>query len=438
MKIPFFGQDEAGLFRHGTIMVVATFAGALLNAVFHMVIGRTLPNAEYGALIAMHGLVLITSTPMLAMQNTLAHFTSKLLLAGRREEVRNLFWHWVNLFAVLSVVLMAGAWMGRASLGAFWGGLDSRLVVLTFVVLAASLWMYLFYGILQGVQSFHWLAWAPQAWGAARLVMGWVLTAVVSATALAAMTAQGIGVLTVLVLCSWAMARLRLPRAAAAVRRPSGTYRYLGSALLCLGGYAMLMNLDTTLARHYFDAETSGLFAKAATIARTAVFLPVPVAAALFPKVTSSGALSDQSWRLLVRALAFAGVLIVAVAAVCLAFPQLPWTVLYGPWSASHAALSAALVRAMVLAMSPLALAYLLLNFEMAQQRFRWGLGLVPCGLAYLGGVVLFHRHPLQIAGVLGVLNLIAVALLLAGVMMRRLGSFRMRSGTDAVQSRPA
>ena len=225
--------------------------------------------------------------------------------------------------------------------------------------------------------------------------------------------------LAVLGLCLWATAGMRLPKGGAGVR-PHETYRYLGSALVCLAGYAMLMNLDTTMAKHFFDAETAGRFAKAATIARTAVFLPVPVAAALFPKVTTAGEMTDESWRLLGRAMAFAGLLIAAVAGVCLVFPQLPWTILYGAWSAETAVSAAPWTRAMVLAMSPLALAYLLLNFEMAQRRFFWCYGLVPCGLAYVGGVARFHAQPVQIAWVLGGLNLVAAGLLAAGVIFQR------------------
>ena len=400
--------------------MAGTLAGAACNAGFHMAVGRTLPNAEYGSLVAMLGIVLAIGTPMLALQNTLAHFTSKLAGAGRRSEVAGLFLHWVWRFAAVSAAITAGAFVFRAPLAAFWGGVDPRLIVATFAVLAASLWMNLFYGLLQGLQSFVWLAWAPQAWGATRLALGWGLTACFSATALAAVGAQGAGVLAVLGLCLWAVPGLRLPRGEAAAARPRGTYRYLGSALVCLAGYAMLMNLDTALAKHYFDAETAGLFAKAATIASTAVFLPVPIATVLFPKVTSEGQLTDGSWGLLGRALAFAGVLIAAVAGACLLFPQVPWTILYGRWPAEGAAAAAALTRAMVLAMSPLALAYLLLNFEMAQQRFFWCYGLVPCGFAYVGAVARFHAHPLQIAAVLGAVNLAAAGLLLAGVVRQR------------------
>ncbi len=415
------GRDDSGLIRHGLLLVGGSLAGALCNAGFHMVVGRekVLANAEYGSVVAMLGIILVVSTPMLALQNTLAHFTSKLAMAGQPEGIWPLFRHWAGVFMAVSLAVVAGAWVFRAPLAAFWN-VEPSLIVLTFAVLAGTLWMSLFYGLMQGMQSFVWLAFAPQAWGVGRLVLAAVFTLGVSATAASAVAAQGVGVGMVLGLGLWALAGLRLPRGGASAPQSRGTYRYLGSALVCLAGYAMLMNLDTTLAKHYFDAETAGRVAKAATIARTAVFLPVPIATALFPKVTSSGELTEGSWRLLGRAMGFAGLLIAGAVAVCLIMPQLPWTILYGRWSVETAAASAGLTRAMALAMSPLALAYLLLNFEMAQQRFAWCYGLVPCGIGYVAGVAVFHGHPLQIAVVVGLSNLVAVLLLLAGVLTQR------------------
>ena len=420
MKIPFLGKDEGGLIQHGSILIIGTFIGALCNAGFHMVVGRpaVLSNAEYGSLVAMLGIILVASTPLVALQNTLAHYISQFMQEGRPGEIRPLFRHWALVFAVLSILLVAAAWIWRVPLAAIWS-VPPALIVLTFSVLAASLWMNLFYGLLQGMQWFGWLAWVPQAWGATRLVLGAAFTIFISATAFAAVAAQGLGVLAVIVLGTSALAAMHLPKASAAAR-PHETYRYLGSSLVCLAGYAMLMNLDTTLAKHYFDAETVGRFAKAATIARTAVFLPVPVAAALFPKVTTTGEMTDESWRLLGRALAFAGLLIVLVAGICVAVPQLPWTILYGRPAPEIVASAKLLTRAMVLAMSPLALAYLLLNFEMAQRRFLWCYGLVPTGLAYVTGVTLFHTRLIQIPILLGGLNFIAVALLINGIWSQR------------------
>ncbi len=419
MNTPTASRDDAGLVRHGSLLMAGSLAAALCNAGFHMVVGRTLPNAEYGALVAMLGLVLVAGTPMQAVQNMLAHFISMHARQGRQGEIRPFFMHWIRLFAGLSAGIVFAAFVLRVPLADFWRGIEPRLVALAFAVLAASLWMNLFYGLLQGVQAFAWLAWAPLAWGATRLALGWGLTALVSATAVAALGAQGLGVLAVLGMCLWAMHRMHLPHAPAP-GHPPGAYRYLGSSLACLAGFAALMNLDTTLAKHFFNAETAGLFAKAATIARTAVFLPVPIAAALFPKVASTGELTEDSWRLLGHALAFAGACIAGIAGVCALFPELPWTILYGAPAAESAPAAAFLTRALVLAMSPLALAYLLLNFEMAQRRFFWCFGLVPCALAYVGGVALFHARPAQLAVVLGAANMVAVLWLAAGIATQR------------------
>ena len=429
MKSVLTVRDESGLVRHGTLLMIGTLVGAVCNAAFHMVVGReqVLSNAEYGSLVAMLGIILAVSTPMLALQNTLAHFISTRERAGRRDEILPFFLHWAMVFTVVSAVIVLGAWLFRAPLAAFWN-VRPVLMVTTLVVLAGSLWMNLFYGLLQGMQAFGWLAWAPQAWGLTRLVLGAAFTLGISATATAALAAQGIGVAVVLLLGVGALLSLHLPKGSA-VRRPPGSYRYLGSALLCLGGYAMLMNLDAALAKRYFDAETAGLFAKAAIIARTAVFLPVPIATALFPKVSSAGDLSHDSWWLLGKALAYAGLLIGAAVGVCLVWPALPWTILYGTWSPEIADSAATMTRAMVLAMAPLALAYLLLNFEMAQRQFRQSFVLVPAGLAYVAGVALLHTHPLQIPAVLGALNLAVLLWLVRAVLRRRASP--VRSGRE-------
>ena len=78
------------MIRHGSMLMAGTLVGALCNAGFHMAVGRTLPNAEYGSLVAMLGIILAVGTPTLALQNTLAHFASSLAQAGRRNEIRPL------------------------------------------------------------------------------------------------------------------------------------------------------------------------------------------------------------------------------------------------------------------------------------------------------------------------------------------------------------
>jgi len=59
------------------------------------------------------------------------------------------------------------------------------------------------------------------------------------------------------------------------------------------------------------------------------VFLPQPIAWALFPKVVSDGARSAADRRTLFKAIVFAGVIIAASLGLCLVFPKVLLFALY-------------------------------------------------------------------------------------------------------------
>ena len=71
------------------------------------------------------------------------------------------------------------------------------------------------------------------------------------------------------------------------------------------------------------------------------------------------------------------------------------------------------LVRAVVLAMSPLGLAYILMNFELAQHRFAMVPGALLIAVAYIAGVALFHDTPRQVIAVLACVSTAFLVLML-------------------------
>ncbi|MBP7276381.1 MAG: hypothetical protein KBA51_09290, partial [Kiritimatiellae bacterium] len=93
------------------------------------------------------------------------------------------------------------------------------------------------------------------------------------------------------------------------------------------------------------------------------------------------------------------------------------WVFAPSPWRLSTgmeaAAADRTLLRGLVLALAPLAPAHLLLNFELAQHRFRICAVAVAGTVVYLVGVFLRHPTPLAVAGWLGGSSL-AVVLTLA------------------------
>ncbi len=404
------------LLRHSLLLLAATQVANVSNLLFQVLMGRRLPHAEYGVLISMLNLVLIISTPMQAVQSAAAHFASRLQSEGRVGGIRALVLWWCRDLAWFAVPLGLLGIVCSGWLAGFFQ-LDQRApIVLTAVILALTLYMPVFAGVLQGMQSFIWMAVSMHSWGVVRLLAGIVLVLGWRAVAAAGLTAQLLGVIVSVGLGILAL-RLKLGAEKSESERIPGVRSYFFSSVLILAGFAFLMNADMVLIKHYFLPDAAGLYARASVIGRSVVFLPMPVALAMFPKVTSTGATSGASWRTFLRALGYSSLLIGVAVAACTIWPWIPLRIIYNDHAPGADMLH--LVRVVVWAMGPLALLFLLMNFELAQHRFR-GAAVIPLGAAaYVIGAVFHHRTAVDIFVVLGTVTLFCSLVLIVNLPWR-------------------
>jgi O-antigen ligase len=66
--------------------------------------------------------------------------------------------------------------------------------------------------------------------------------------------------------------------------------------------------------------------------------------------------------------------------------------------------------------MTPMGLTYLLMNFQMAQRRFKPSYGLLACAAGYVIGVSLFHETVWQVVTVLGIVSVLSAFILIFGL----------------------
>jgi O-antigen/teichoic acid export membrane protein len=385
------------LVQHGLLLMGLAQVANLAGIAFHMVMGRALTVDEYGILGTMLNMMLVLASPLDALRNAMAHFSARAEQQGARAVVRALGRQWLGRMLGLGLLGGAGLFFAAPAVAAFFH-LESTLPVrVAGGLLPVMLCAPVVAGLLQGMQSFVWMSVGTQLWMVLRLGLGYLLVTVVAATALSAVWSHAVAQLLGLGLALFGLnALLRgLDRAEA----PAGVVHYFLQSMLLLAGYGVLMNSDLMLVRH-FHPDEAGYFAQAATIGRSVIFLPMPIAMALFPKVISSGLASADSRRTLARALLMALGLIASAVIMVWLLPWLPLRILFGVKEPTPESL--ALVRWVCLAMSPLGLTYLLLHFEMAQHRFEAVPWLIACALAYVGGVYLWHDTVLHIVVALG------------------------------------
>jgi O-antigen/teichoic acid export membrane protein len=174
---------------------------------------------------------------------------------------------------------------------------------------------------------------------------------------------------------------------------------YLLQSFFVQIAFAVLMNADVVLVKHYLPDNTE--FAYAATLGRIVAFLPMAVAIAMFPKVSSSGGATAEHRRIFFHSFGYTALFVAAAAISCFVFPRLLLHILFGKDSPEMVQLT----RLMAIAMSASALLNVIVQFLLAQRRFKETLGVGIACLLYLLSAYFFHRAAWQIAVVSGVFN---------------------------------
>lgn len=408
------GTKDDGLLKHGFLLMAATQIANVSNILYHVAMGRALDDS-YSTLLTMLNLMLIVGTPMEAVRTATAHFAARAVQAGDRGAVLLLLRTWGLRLLGLGLLLTAMTLVFRAEIAAWFHFDGVGPVLVTAITLPGLLLVPMLAGALQGLQSFVWMSLGLQALSILRLAGGAAFVWWIRASPSGGLCGQTLGVAAALGVGCWGLSRL-LRRASPARMDLRGTGGYLGRSLVALSAFAVLMMMDVLLVKHYVPG-TAEDFARAATVARSVIFLPMPIALAMFPKVVSAGHLTPESRRIFWKALALVGGLVLCGVGGCLLLPGLPLKVLYGVATPE----AERLVRWVVLAMTPVSLVYLLLNFEMAQHRFR-SIPLLWAGaLLYVVGSIFCHGSAIQITWMLAAGSTLAAAGLCAGMPWKEL-----------------
>ena len=410
-------SKQEGLLRHSILLMAATQVGNVANLLFHVVMGRKLEPTEYGILTAMLGIVLIIATPMDALRMAMAHYSALLAQEGRSGAVTHLVRRWSRNLAIPAVLVLVVGILASPWISGFFHLDNPMPVVLTCFILGSVLLLPILAGALLGLQSFIWMSVCSQAWGVVRLVVSAVLVSVAGAYAEWGIAAHALGAGVSVAFGIWGL-RWNLKSVPPLDEHLTGVTRYCTQSMLILAGFAILMNADVVMVKHFFpDAQQVGLFARAATIGRTMVFITMPIALAMFPKVASAGSIEAHNWKTLMSAIVYVVTILGGAALACSVYAWIPLRILYNDRTPDAEMIR--LVRRVVCAMAPMGLTYLLMNFQMAQRRFKPAYLLLACAAGYVVGVALFHQTVWQVVAVLGLASTLSSVVLIAGLPWR-------------------
>jgi O-antigen/teichoic acid export membrane protein len=176
--------------------------------------------------------------------------------------------------------------------------------------------------------------------------------------------------------------------------------------MLGFGALQFLFTADTLFVKAYFSADESGFYVGAGTLSRALLWLVLPLATVMFPKIVHSTARSEKSNLLWLVVLGTA----VLAAGGALGLTVLAPRLVRFAFTAAYVPVAGAVLPWYAWAMVPLALANALINNLLARSQFRIVPWLVLLAGTYALALTHFHASLVTVLKTMGVFNLLLLA----------------------------
>jgi O-antigen/teichoic acid export membrane protein len=386
------------------------------NLVFQAAMMRMLDEPQYGTLAAMLGLFAVITIPLGALPWAMAHFVAGFLKDGDARRVGRLTAAVTRDLAIAAAIVGVPILACQSTLAGYFHLDGTAPLLMTALAVGLHVVGSTYLGALQGAQAFGWVAGIGAASSFMRLALAIALVAAGGA-AVGALLGHATSMLLVAVVGVVGLVQV-LGRRTDPAERAAGFYRYCLQYVIAYAGYAILMNADLVLAKHFFSADEAGRYAVVAIVGRMILFLPQPIVMAMFPKVVSQGEVSRADWQMLAKALVLACLLIGGAAGLCSLFAEAVLTGLSGSRSADLVPL----VRLMVWGLCPLSLTFFIMNFELAQRRFAVAVPLLAVAVGYLACLARWHDTMQQVVMLLAIAGSLAFLASVACLPWKRFG----------------
>jgi O-antigen/teichoic acid export membrane protein len=398
------GQPRATFFRQSGWLMIANIGGGALMWAVHF-LNKFIPAGEYGSFGALLAVVMLL--PTIPLQMVLAQQTAKALAEHRERRLAGLIratWLFTTLFwlgGAVVVLLLQGVILER------WQMNDPTGLWITLGIVLLSLWAPMFWGVLQGQQNFLWLGWSMLSSGIGRITVAAVAVLVLHASAAGLMSGVLLGIALSVFIAAWQTRTLWTGATEAFDWR--GLLPQVIPLTLGFLGFQILFTADTILVKAYFSETDADYYVSAGTLSRALMWLVLPLAAVMFPRIVHSAAKAEKTnlmamVLMVTAALAISGALGLTLVG--------RWVVRF-VYQPEYVAPASALLPWYAAAMVPLALANVLLNNLLARPESKLALAICifVLALTYLYALTRFHESLVMVLQVLGLGSLGVLAI---------------------------
>lgn len=350
-------------------------------------------------------LTVVNCLPTMPLQMVLVQQTALALTTGRERQVASmtrLVWLWTFVLWLIAAILI---FVFKDRITATWQLPGVSGLLMTLPVVLISVWTPMFIGLLQGRQDFFWYGWGVILGSIARLAFAALFVIAFHLGNTGMMAGTLVGLFLGALVPFWRTRDLwSLPGAPFDVKVLT---RQVLPLVFGFGACQFLFTADTMFSKAYFTGEQMAPYLAAGTLSRALLWLVLPLAAVMFPKLVQSAAKSEKTNLFNLVVLGTAVLAILGMLGLWIVTPLVVKFV----FQPSYVAEAKALLPWYAGAMIPLALANVMVNDLLARSRFKIVPFLVIVAVGYGFALSYMLRHfpgRIEIAPqTLGVFNLV-------------------------------
>src|SRR5208283_1204459 len=283
-------KPHATFFRQSGWLMMATVAQGMMALGVHP-LAKKIPESEYSIFVTM--LMVASCVPVMPLQMVFAQQTAGALATNRGRQLALMIrWGWRLTFLVWAVVaLFVLVFQNRIMAG--WGLPSAMTLWVTLAALLMNLWMPLFSGVLQGRQDFFWLGWASILGGVGRVVVAVLIVLAFHGGATGMIFGAFAGLSAWAGIAIWRSRDLWLVKPERFDRRD--LFKQVAPLMLGFGACQFLFTTDTMYVKAFFPGDEMASYGVAGTLSRALLWLVLPLAAVMFPKIVHATAKSEKS-----------------------------------------------------------------------------------------------------------------------------------------------
>jgi len=354
-------KEHAVFFRQSGWMMTAAIVGGFMSLGIHF-LSKRVDQEQYG----IFGILLMVTVclPTTPLQMLLTQQTASALATNRVRQLSSMIrltWLWTTGFWLIAALLV---FVFRNQIALRWEMPTLTPLWITLATVLVALWLPIFGGALVGRQDFFWSGWSAILMGAFRLGVAAVLVLGFASGATGMMIGALAGAVAAVSVPIWRTRDFwRMPAEKFDTRAVT---RKAVPLILGFWAFQFMFTSDTLFAGAFFPDQMGTYFA-AGTLSRAMLWLVLPLATVMFPKLVHSNAKAEKNNLLAVVLLGTAvlailggvGLYVVGPLVVKMVFPP------------DYATAIMRLLPWYVGAMIPLTLTNVLVNDLMARDKFK-------------------------------------------------------------------